>query len=89
MCKGRLLSTTAHHIKQARYIVKIAAGRIKATGRGFAKFLVKFIESGSVARKPWSGKVETELTVQQNGADHATERNGPWNETDHPVLHRF
>ena len=39
-----------------RYIVKIAAGGIKATGRGFAKFLAKFIESGSVARKPWSGK---------------------------------
>ena len=39
-----------------RYIAKIAAGGIKATGRGFAKFLAKFIESGSVARKPWSGK---------------------------------
>ena len=39
-----------------RYIAKIAAGGIKATGRGFAKFLAKFIESGSVARKPWSGQ---------------------------------
>ena len=33
--------------------------------------------------------VETELTVQRNGADRATERNGPWNETERTVLRRF
>ena len=33
--------------------------------------------------------VETELTVQQNGADRATERNGLWNETERTILRRF
>ena len=31
---------------------KLKQEGIKATGRGIAKFLAKFIESGSVARKP-------------------------------------
>ena len=61
-----------------RYIAKIAAGGIKATGRGFAKFLAKFIESGSVARKPWSGK-------QSKRNDRATEWSGPCNGTKRTV----
>ena len=35
---------------------KLKQEGIKATGRGIAKFLAKFIESGSVARKPGSGR---------------------------------
>ena len=33
--------------------------------------------------------VETELTVQRNGAHRAMERNGPWNETERTILRRF
>ena len=35
---------------------KLKQEGIKATGRGIAKFLAKFVESGSVARKPGSGR---------------------------------
>ena len=35
---------------------KLKQEGIKETGRGIAKFLAKFIESGSVARKPGSGR---------------------------------
>ena len=35
---------------------KLKQEGIKATGRGMAKFLAKFIESGSVVRKPGSGR---------------------------------
>ena len=35
---------------------KLKQEGIKATGRGIAKFLAKFIKSGSVARKPGSGR---------------------------------
>ena len=35
---------------------KLKQEGIKATGRGIAKYLAKFIESGSVARKPGSGR---------------------------------
>ena len=54
--QGSIIVHDGAPYQTGRYIAKIAAGGIKATGRGFAKFLVKFIESGSVARKPWSGK---------------------------------
>ena len=36
---------------------KLKQEGIKTTGRGIAKFLAKFIESGSVARKPGSGRL--------------------------------
>ena len=48
---------------------------IKATGRGIAKFLAKFIEPGSVARKPGSGR--------------PSKRNEPCNETERNVLRCF
>ena len=54
--QGSIIVHDGAPYQTGRYIAKIAAGGIKATGRGFAKFLEKFIESGSVARKPWSGK---------------------------------
>ena len=54
--QGSIIVHDGTPYQTGRYIAKIAAGGIKATGRGFAKFLAKLIESGSVARKPWSGK---------------------------------
>ena len=54
--QGSIIVHDGTPYQKGRYIAKIAAGGIKVTGRGFAKFLAKLIESGSVARKPWSGK---------------------------------
>ena len=47
-----------HHqgLKPGDISRKLKQEGIKATGRGIAKFLAKFIESGSVARKPGSGR---------------------------------
>ena len=46
----------------------------KATRRGIAKFLSKFIESASVARKPGSGR-PSKRNGPCNGMDRGTERN--------------
>ena len=88
---GSIIDHDGAPYQTGRYIAKIAAGGIKATGRGFANFLVKYVYRVWVGRKEaleWK-TVETELTVQRNGANRATERNGPWNETERTVLRRF
>ena len=48
-----------HHrqgLKPGNILRKLKQEGIKATRRGITKFLAKFIESGSVARKPGSGR---------------------------------
>ena len=57
-----------HGLKQGDISRKLQQKGIKATGRGIAKFLAKFIEAASVARKPGSGRL--------------SKQNGPCNETD-------
>ena len=54
--QGSIIVHDGTPYQTGQYIAKIAAGGIKATRRGLAKFLAKFIKSGSVARKPLSGK---------------------------------
>ena len=56
---------------------KLQQEGIKATGRGIAKFLVKFIESASVARKPESGR-PSKWNGTCNGTDRGMEQNGPF-----------
>ena len=56
---------------------KLQQEGIKATVRGIAKFLAKFIESASVARKPWSGR-PSKRNGPCKGTDRGTERNGPF-----------
>ena len=60
---------------------KLQQEGIKATGRGITKFLVKFIESASVARKPESGR-PSKRNGTCNGTDRGTERTVEWNRTD-------
>ena len=71
--RSRWLYTYHHHqgLKPGDISRKLQQEGIKATGRGIAKFFAKFIESGSVSRKPGSGN-----SSKQNGADRGTERNG-------------
>ena len=67
-----------HHrqgLKPGNISRKLQQEGIKATAQGIAKFLVKFIESGSVARKPWSGR-PSKRNGPCNGTDRGTERNG-------------
>ena len=48
-----------HHpqgLEPGDILQKLQQEGIKATGLGIAKFLAKFIESASVARKPWNGR---------------------------------
>ena len=56
---------------------KLQQEGIKATRRGIAKFLAKFIKSGSVARKTGSGR-PSKRNGPCNGTDRATEWNGPF-----------
>ena len=77
---GYICTTTARASNWAIYIAKIAAGRIKAIEQGIAKFLAKFIESGSVARKPGSGR-PSKWNGSCNGTERAVEWNGPRNGT--------
>ena len=64
--RSRWLYTYHHHqgLKSGDISRKLQQEGIKATGRGIAKFLAKFIESGSVARKPGSED-------RRNGTDRA------------------
>ena len=67
---------TYHHhqgLKPGDISRKLQQEGIKATGQRIAMFLAKFIESGSVARKPGSGKPS-----QRNGLCNGTEQNGPF-----------
>ena len=50
------------YVKPGDISRKLQQEGIKATGRGIAKFLAKFIELASVARKPWSVRIYTGLT---------------------------
>ena len=67
-----------HHcqdLKPGDILRKLQQEGIKATGRGIAKLLAKFIESVSVARKPLSGR-PSKRNGLCNGTDRGTERNG-------------
>ena len=69
-----------HHrqgLKPGNISRKLLQEGIKATGRGIAKFLAKFIESASVARRPWSRR-PSKRNGPCNGTDRGTERNGPF-----------
>ena len=69
-----------HHrqgLKQGDISQKLQQEGIKATELGIAKFLAKFIESASVARKPGSGR-PSKRNGPCNRTDRGTEQNGPF-----------
>ena len=73
-----------------RYIAKICSRRNQGNRTRFRQVLSEIYRVGLGRKEALEWKtVETELTVQRNGADRATERNGPWNETERTVLRRF
>ena len=56
----------------------------------FRQVLSKIYQVGVGRKEAFEWKtVETELTVQRNGADSGTERNGLWNERERTVLRCF
>ena len=82
-----------HHqgLKPGNISQKLKQEGIKATGRGIAMFLANFIESGSVARKPSSGRLSKATAAVQTWATRGNvmtqriyemEPTVQWNETE-------
>ena len=82
MCKGRLLSTTAHHIKQADISRKLQQEESRQPDEVSPS---SWRNLSSQARSQGSLGVEN----SQNGTDRATERSGPCNVTERTVLRCF
>ena len=84
-CYTKQVVINRHSLKPGNISRKLQKEGIKASGRGIAKFLAKFIESASVARKPGSGrpsKRNGRCNEMDRGTDGATKWTMERKETD-------